>query len=253
MSEINNPVHVSDALIKALSSAHSVTVLTGAGVSAESGIPTFRDAMTGLWSQYNPHELATPEAFESNPHLVMDWYRWRRQLVSGSAPNPGHYALAELERKIPRFTLITQNVDGLHQQAGSTNVIELHGSLRRLRCSRSTCSYSTLEWPDQGLGACQKCGSYLRPDIVWFGEALPASALEKAIEAAHVCSIFFAIGTSGVVEPAATLPLVALQSGAEVIEINPVATPLSEYCKYTFSQLSGVVLPAIVKAVWGGS
>lgn len=244
------PTNLPDDLIQSLRSAQSVAVLTGAGISAESGIPTFRDAQTGLWAKYDPHELATPQAFDHNPELVMDWYRWRRQIVSGTAPNPGHLALAEMERRLPRFTLITQNVDGLHVLAGSKNIVELHGSLQRLRCSNSGCDFSTLDWADHGLVHCPNCGELLRPDIVWFGEMLPQNALQAAIEAARTCDIFFSIGTSGVVEPAASLPYEALREGAVVVEINPQPTPLSVHSRYYFSQPAGEALPRIVKAVW---
>jgi NAD-dependent deacetylase len=255
------PVTIPDELIFSLRQASAVTVLTGAGISAESGIPTFRDSQTGLWEKYDPHELATPEAFIKNPGLVMDWYRWRRELVGKSEPNPGHVALAEMERRLPAFTLITQNVDGLHVRAGSKNIVELHGSLRRLRCSgidltekiRSTgsCGYAIDEWSQEQIIYCPRCSSMLRPDVVWFGEELSAAALNTALQASQQCDIFFSIGTSGVVEPAASLPYHALRVGAVMVEINPNPTPLSVHSLYLFEQSSGVVLPQLVKAVWG--
>lgn len=244
-----NSIVIPDDLILALRSAQAVTVLTGAGISAESGIPTFRDSQSGLWAQYDPHDLATPQAFEQNPNLVMDWYRWRKQLVSGAAPNPGHTALAQLERLIPRFTLVTQNVDGLHEQAGSRDIIELHGSLQRLRCSAAGCRFTTREWPvETELAHCPECGNLLRPDVVWFGEMLPQDALQAALDAAHHCDIFFSVGTSGVVEPAASLPYEALRAGAVVVEVNPQPTPLSIHSRYYFPLEAGQALPSIVDA-----
>lgn len=253
-------INIPDPFIQTLRNAQSVTILTGAGISAESGIPTFRDSQTGLWAKYDPHELATPEAFDRNPALVMDWYRWRMSLVEKSKPNPGHYALAAMERHVPRLTLITQNVDGLHARAGSRSLVELHGSIRRLRCSR--CQYTLDHWPEddhapqqqsdqrQPPPACPECGALLRLDVVWFGEMLPVSALESAIQASRTCEVFFSIGTSGVVEPAASLPYEALRGGAVVVEINPQPTPLSVHARFYFSQPAGQVLPEILKAAW---
>lgn len=235
-------------LILTLRSAKSVTVLTGAGISAESGIPTFRDSQTGLWAQYDPHQLATPQAFADNPKLVLDWYRWRRDLVNQSAPNAGHLALAEMEKQLPRFTLITQNVDGLHRAAGSHNVVELHGNLQRLRCPLEGTIYSP--WPEEDLPRCESCGELLRPDVVWFGESLPHEAIKEAAEVSMHCDVFLTIGTSGMVEPAASLPYHALRANIPVVEINPVPTPLTVYATYHFPYPSGLFLPKLVKAVW---
>jgi NAD-dependent deacetylase len=243
-------IEVTPDLIKLLRSAKQVAVLTGAGVSAESGIPTFRAAQTGLWAQYDPQELATPEAFVKNPRLVWEWYAWRRELVSTARPNAGHFALAEMARRVERFTLITQNVDGLHQQAGSTDVIELHGNLHRSKCFREEIVID--EWVDIGEvpPRCPRCGDRLRPDVVWFGEVLPSDALHAASEAATTCDVFFSIGTSGLVEPAASLARVAMQHGAKVIEINPVATRLTSLVTFALHAPSGKMLPALVRAVW---
>ncbi len=224
-----------------------IAVLTGAGTSAESGVPTFRDAQTGLWAKYDPEELATPDAFAHNPQLVWDWYAWRRELVAESAPNPGHFALAEMASHPARFTLITQNVDGLHQQAGSEGVLELHGSIRRIRCSQD--DRIVTEW--SGDPRCPDCGSWLRPDVVWFGENLPADALQFASQAARSCDLFLTIGTSGLVQPAASLPLIAAEKGAVTVEINVEDTPLSRFMEFTLHGKSGEVLPALVTAVWG--
>ena len=188
-----------------LRNARSVAVLTGSGISAESGVPTFRDAQTGLWARYDPMELATPEAFERDPRLVWEWYAWRRELVGNAALNPGHEALAELESRVPDFVLLTQNVDGLHRRAGSQNVVELHGSILHSRCSVEGAFVEPREEDPEIPPSCPSCGAFLRPDVVWFGEALPAEALEEAFHAARECDLFFSIGTSSLVQPAASL------------------------------------------------
>lgn len=237
-----------------LRSAHSVVVLTGAGISAESGVPTFREAQTGLWARFRPEELATPQAFRKDPRLIWEWYAWRRELVAQARPNPGHLALAEMEKRLPVFTLITQNIDGLHQQAGSGSrfpVIELHGNIYRTKCFEED---SLVEnWSETGEvpPRCPKCGGPLRPDVVWFGEALPLQAIQAAWEAAQASEIFLSIGTSGLVEPAASLPFMALRAGASVVEINPNETPLTPQASYVLNGPSGKILPAIIKAVWG--
>jgi NAD-dependent deacetylase len=242
----------SSELIEKLGKARHIAVLTGAGVSAESGVPTFRQAQTGLWAQYDPQELATPAAFQRNPRLVWEWYTWRRELVAQARPNPGHFALAEMERLAPRFSLITQNVDGLHEQAGSRQVIELHGNITRTTCFADGRSVPT--WPptDEVPPRCPDCGAPLRPDVVWFGENLPYLALQAAVAAAHDCDIFLAVGTSGMVHPAASLPLEARQSGAMIVEINPQSTPLSPYMDHVLAGPSGEILPQLVQQVWPG-
>jgi NAD-dependent deacetylase len=244
-------MNFSTDLITALRSAQHVAVLTGAGVSAESGIPTFRDAQTGLWAQYRPEDLATPEAFERNPKLVWDWYAWRRELVEQSRPNAGHFALVQLQQRVIRLTLITQNVDGFHQLAGNTNVIELHGNLSRVKCSRD--GEAIDRWEDIGETPprCPRCGAYLRPDVVWFGEILPRGALEAAMQAATECDVFFSIGTSGLVEPAASLARMALQRGAKVVEVNATITPLTISATFMLRGVSGEILPELIKAAWG--
>ena len=226
-------------------------VLTGAGVSQESGLRTFRDAQIGLWAQYKPEDLASPEAFRRDPKLIWDWYAWRREAVKAVRPNPGHYALAEIEKQIPAFTLITQNVDGLHRMAGSQNVLELHGNIQRVRCSE--CYAITETWGDdtEAVPQCSLCGGLLRPDVVWFGEALPRDQLEASVAAARSCEVFFSIGTSGVVQPAASLAHAARNHGAVVVEVNAEATPLTPKVDYAFHGKSGEILPELVKAVWG--
>lgn len=220
-----------------------VAALTGAGISAESGVPTFRGE-EGLWRDYSPQELATPEAFRRDPVLVWEWYEWRRGLIGPCQPNPAHETLAEMERALADFTLITQNVDGLHQAAGSQRVLELHGNIWRTRCTR--CGNRTedhsVPLPDVPPH-CASCGGLLRPDVVWFGEPLPREVLDAAWRAAARCRTMLVVGTSAVVEPAASLPLVALRNEARVVEINPGQTPLSTYAHQTLREPAGEALP----------
>jgi len=225
-------------------------VLTGAGISAESGVPTFRDAQTGLWAEYRPEDLATPDAFARDPGLVWRWYAWRRELVGGAEPNAGHRALAELENLVPSFTLATQNVDGLHRRAGSRNVLELHGDISRSLCSREGTVVEP-EGPDEEPPRCPDCGAYLRPDVVWFGEALPVEAFERAQEAAGESGVFLSVGTSSLVQPAASLPQAALSGGATVAEVNPEPTPLTRYVDYALRAPAGEALPALLTASYG--
>lgn len=242
---------VPEELIERLRSARRIAVLTGAGVSQESGLQTFRDAQTGLWAQYRPEELASPEAFRRDPKLVWDWYAWRREAVKAVRPNPGHYALTEMEQRVPNFTLITQNVDGLHLMAGSRNLLELHGNIQRVRCAE--CHTFTETWGDdsESVPRCQVCGGLLRPDVVWFGESLPRDSLEAAVEAARSCDVFLSIGTSGVVQPAASLAFAAHNRGALVLEINAEPTPLTSKANYALHGKSGEILPRLVESVWG--
>ncbi len=238
-------------LISLLRGTSRLVALTGAGVSQESGLRTFRDAQTGLWAQYKPEDLASPEAFRRDPKLIWDWYAWRREAVKGVRPNAGHYALVEIEARLSEFALITQNVDGLHRMAGSKNVFELHGNIQRVRCA--DCYTFTETWGDdtESVPQCSVCGGLLRPDVVWFGEALPRDQLEAAVEAARACEVFFSIGTSGVVQPAASLAHAAHKHGAVLVEINAEATPLTSKANYAFHGKSGELLPELVKAVWG--
>jgi NAD-dependent deacetylase len=237
-------------LITLLKRTLKLAALTGAGVSQESGLRTFRDAQAGLWAQYKPEELASPEAFARDPKLIWDWYAWRREAVKAVRPNPGHYALVEIEKRIPQFTLITQNVDGLHRMAGSQNVLELHGNIQRVRCSE--CYMIADTWGDDTVSVpkCESCGGLLRPDVIWFGETLPLEQLEAAVEAARTCGVFFSIGTSGVVQPAASLAHAARNRGAVVVEINAEPTPLTPKANYFLQGKSGKNLPELVKEVW---
>lgn len=237
-------------LIALLSRRPPTAVLTGAGISAESGVPTFRDAQTGLWARYDALELATPQAFRRDPRLVWRWYEWRRELVRAAAPNDGHRALTALQEALTDFTLITQNVDGLHRAAGSTGVLELHGNIERTICPRDR---SPIEH-EPGLDAppgCPRCGAPGRPDVVWFGEALPVDVLQAAVEAARACELFLSVGTSSAVEPAASLPWMALEAGATVVEVNPDRTALSPNAHYTLTGPAGRILPALVRNAFG--
>ncbi len=246
LSNMDLPVE----LIRLLRSSNCVAALTGAGVSQESGLRTFRDAQTGLWQQYKPEELASPQAFARDPKLIWDWYTWRREAIKAVRPNPGHYALAEMAHRISDFTLITQNVDGLHCMAGSPQVIELHGNIQRVRCSE--CGEIAEDWNDDNANVprCSFCGGLLRPNVVWFEESLPRAELEAAMDAARNCQVFFSIGTSGVVQPAATLAYAAHNRGSVVVEINAERTPLTPKADYFFHGKSGEILPELVKAVW---
>ena len=241
---------IPQSLAGAIARARSVAVLTGAGVSAESGVPTFRDAQTGLWAQFDPQKLATPDAFRRNPKLVWDWYAWRRKLVAKADPNASHRALAVLEGRVSDFALITQNVDGLHRRAGSRNVVELHGNIGRVKCSRENTIVE--HWTEVGdeVPRCAGCGALLRPDVVWFEETLPPDALQAAEDAARRCQILLVVGTSAEVYPAAALPAYAKSAGATIVEINPNPTPLSDAADYVLRAPAGAVLPALVAAAW---
>ncbi|MCP5425012.1 MAG: NAD-dependent deacylase [Gammaproteobacteria bacterium] len=235
-----------EAFTQALRAAQRVAVLTGAGISAESGVPTFREAQTGLWAQYDPQQLATPEAFQANPKLVWDWYAWRRKLVRAVEPNLGHHALVSLEQRLPHLTLITQNVDGLHRRAGSRNILELHGDLFATRCFKENTPVEPVDDNSETPPRCARCGSWLRPGVVWFGESLPAAELHQAEAAAARCELFLSIGTSSLVYPAAELPFLALRSGATVVEINPQPTPLSQHAHFVLQGAAGEILPALL-------
>ncbi|MCH6552712.1 MAG: NAD-dependent deacetylase [Candidatus Acidiferrales bacterium] len=229
-----------------LAEAERVVVLTGAGISAESGVPTFRGA-GGLWRQHRPEDLATPEAFARGPRLVWEWYDWRRARVAKAEPNPGHLALAQLERRVPDFTLITQNVDGLHQRAGSRRVLKLHGDIWTLHCLGCGLEETNHDVPLREIPPRCSCGGLFRPGVVWFGEALPADVLRHAMEAAAHAQVFLVVGTSAVVQPAASLPLLAQQNGAKLVEINLEETPLSAQADASFWGKAGELLPRLLE------
>ena len=235
------------SLIESLRGAKKIVALTGAGISAESGLATFRDAQTGLWSKFKAEELATADAFRRDPKFVQDWYAWRRKQALKAEPNAGHLALVEMEKRAPQFVLVTQNVDGLHARAGSRRLIELHGNLHRFRCFENNCASDNF---DVENGRCRSCGGNLRPDIVWFGEMLPADGLESAVAAAEKCDVFFSIGTSSVVYPAADLWRRAKEGDAIVIEINKDPTPLTPLADHSFLGNAGEILPALVKQIY---
>jgi len=235
-------------LTTALAASFHTVVLTGSGTSAESGVPTFRDAQAGLWAKYRPEDLATPEAFHRNPQFVWDWYVWRRSIVAEVEPNPGHYAIAKLERRVPRVTLITQNVDGLHQRAGSTDVIEFHGNIMRSKCSVEHCIVD-VSADDASPPRCPNCGAPVRPDVVWFGEAIPTAALEAALTAVADCDVIMSVGTSSQVQPAASLAEHAQARGAILVEVNPESTPVTPLADFVLAGPSGQILPALVDAL----
>ena len=240
---------IPEELIEKLRYAKSVAVLTGAGISAESGVPTFRGE-NGLWKKFRPEELANFDAFMRNPDMVWEWYNYRRKIIEDVQPNPGHLALAELEKMISSFVVITQNVDNLHQRAGSRNVVELHGNILRNRCLScgQIIESETLDF-SQGAPKCPHCGGMLRPDVVWFGEMLPEEAIQRAYHAAETCDIFMVLGTSAVVYPAASLPEIALRQGAFIVEINPETTPVTDFAHVSLRGKTGEVLPLILQAL----
>lgn len=239
-----------------LRTSKNIAVLTGAGVSKESGVPTFRDAMDGLWARFDPQQLATPTAFMQNPRLVWDWYEYRREMVAKARPNPGHLALAELEKRAPSLTVITQNVDDLHEQAGSKNVIHLHGNIARSKCfynckgDPTIVDVSKIEYDKtQGPPSCPHCGRWLRPDVVWFGEMLPVDQLDAAKIASASADVMLVIGTSGLVTPAATLPELAKSRGAKIIEVNPDDSMITRIADIKLDGVSGEILPRVLEAM----
>lgn len=240
-----------------LRTATLAAVLTGAGVSKESGIPTFREAQTGLWARYDPQQLATPEAFRRDPQLVWEWYAYRRELLRSARPNPGHGAISELELRVPRVVVLTQNVDGLHQAAGSTDVVELHGNIARTKCAAACRGEPTVVDlaslpPNEREAApphCPHCGEALRPDVVWFGESLPVDAINRAYAVCADCDVLLVVGTSGVVYPAAALPLVAREAGVPVIEVNPEPSGVSALATVFLQGRGGDVLPQLLAAL----
>lgn len=245
-----------------LGRARRIVVFTGAGMSAESGVPTFRDDLTGLWARYDAQRLATPEAFDADPDLVWGWYEWRRARVRRAAPNPGHLAVTAIQARIPGSVVITQNVDDLHERAGSRAVVHLHGSLFAPRCvgaagHPAAFADSTGQEPaDPGEGRripppqCTRCGALLRPGVVWFGEHLPETALTAAVDAAAGCDVLLSVGTSAVVYPAAEIPRIAARGGAAVIQVNPQPTALDRICTVNLRGSAAQILPELVTAAW---
>lgn len=248
------------SLIKGLRAARHIVVFTGAGVSAESGIPTFRDALTGLWQQFDAEDLATRSAFKADPELVWGWYEWRRRRVMRARPNAAHLAIAAMAAHVPDLVVVTQNVDDLHERAGSVDPVHLHGSLFRPRCFACARPYTLPpgipDEPQHEGGSrmapprCEHCGGRVRPGVVWFGEALPLDAWRRATATVGQCEVMFSIGTSSLVYPAAELPVAAARADATVIQVNPGATGLDEVAHYNLVGPAGVMMPALCNAVW---
>ncbi|KPK65679.1 MAG: hypothetical protein AMS21_04090 [Gemmatimonas sp. SG8_38_2] len=241
--------------IGALHEAKSVVAATGAGMSKESGIPTFRDALDGLWARYNPEELATREGFRSDPWRVWGWYNYRRRLIAATSPHAGHDALAQLEELVPDITVVTQNIDGMHRRAGSKRVLELHGNIHRFKCFDQDHPVDDMEIPlveqDGSLEPprCTRCGSYVRPDVVWFGEMLPQGVFEEAESLARTCDVMLVVGTSGLVYPAAALPFTASGGGATVIEVNTEPSEITRTADVFIQGPAGRVLPEMVSGL----
>ena len=257
---MNTITPIPQELIADLKKATHVVVFTGAGVSAESGIPTFRDSLTGLWESFNAEDLATPGAFRKDKELVWGWYEWRRMRVLRAQPNPAHIAIAALAQLVPKLTVVTQNVDDLHERAGSADVLHLHGSLHSPRCA--TCGTAHIfppgipVEPEGGRRLSPpvcSCGGFVRPGVVWFGEDLPVRELHRAFKAAQECDMLFAIGTSGLVQPAARIPSLAKQAGACVVQVNPTSTELDRECTWTQRGAAGDSMPRLLLAAFGSA
>jgi NAD-dependent deacetylase len=229
-----------------LAESKQVAVLTGAGISAESGVPTFR-GKDGLWQGFRATDLATPQAFAREPKLVWKFYNWRRELLAPLQPNPAHKALIRLEEKVPQFSLITQNIDDLHHRAGSKNLVELHGNIWMVRCTRCHVVNRNEEVPLPELPTCKECGGLLRPHVVWFGEQLDPAILDKAVAAIRSCDTMLVIGTSALVQPAASLAIVAKEQDARVVEINLEPTPYSHKLDLALQGKAGEILPQLVE------
>jgi NAD-dependent deacetylase len=236
-------IQISASLIERLRDAKRVTVLTGAGVSAESGIPTFRGA-GGVWEKYDFQKLATPWGFREDPALVWEWYQLRQIEMKKASPNPAHVVIAAMAKYYPAFRVLTQNIDGMHQRAGSEDVVELHGSIWRMRCERDGTTV-TLDSPVADIPPLCQCGSIMRPDVVWFGEPLKPEVLAEASQAAAESDLMFVVGTSAIVYPAAALPVIVKNSDGAVVEINMEETDVSRYADASFFGRAGELLPAI--------
>ncbi len=234
-------------LVRRIRDAQSVSVLTGAGVSAESGIPTFRGA-GGIWEKYDFRVLATPEGFRKDSRLVWEWYQLRQGEIAKAKPNPAHLVIADMEKRFPSFSVITQNIDGMHERAGNKSVVELHGNIWRMRCERDGLMIR-LDSPVQDIPPLCQCGSIMRPDVVWFGEQLPPDAVDEASRIARESDVMFVVGTSAVVYPAAALPVITKNSGGAVVEVNLEPTDVSAYANLSIYGRAGDVMPAIWNAI----
>jgi NAD-dependent deacetylase len=248
-----NPMDRADfsEIIKAIQSAEEIVVFTGAGISADSGIPTFRDGATGLWNNIDPDEVASIRGFEVEPERVWAWHAQLKALVDSCQPNSGHFSISEFETRLSdkRITVITQNIDGYHRSAGSSRVYEIHGSIHRLRCHRNCSYFATWEQSDHHPVVCPNCGAQARPDVVWFGEALNEDLLGFAEAAARNADVFIAVGTSASVHPAAGLPIMAKLAGALVIEVNPHVTAFSEHADYFIRLNAGQFFTAVLDSM----
>jgi len=237
-----------EEVARALAASKSAVAFTGAGVSAESGVPTFRGA-GGLWERYRPEELATPEAFERDPVLVWRWYKWRQELIYAADPNPAHLALAELERLGVLKAVITQNVDGLHRKAGSRRVVELHGNIWRVRCTSCGREFPVEKPVGEIPPRCPICGGLLRPAVVWFGEPLPRGAWGEALSLASSADFMLVVGTSGAVYPAAHIPRIAKRNGAVIAVVDPGETALDDIADFKIRGKAAEILPRLVAEV----
>ena len=238
--------------VRWLAGVRRMVVLTGAGVSKESGIPTFREAGEGLWAQYDPMEMASREGFLRNPGLVWSWYEHRFGMVSSAEPNAGHRAIVDLEQLFPSVIVVTQNIDGLHRAAGSTRIVELHGNIRRFKClsgRHTDFSLADFAGQDEKPPLCPNCGDIIRPDVVWFGEYLPEKVVQEAYEACLQCEAMLVVGTSGVVQPAASLPRLAARAGAMVIDVNPEQDEIAMTADLFLKGKGGKMLPQLVAAL----
>jgi NAD-dependent deacetylase len=252
-------VSLPQQVLDRLRGAEHIAILTGAGVSAESGIPTFRDKLVGLWENFDPAELATPDAFQRDPALVWGWYEWRRAKVLCAQPNAAHRSIAKMAKLVPKLTLITQNVDDLHERAGSREVLHLHGELAKPYCERCRGPYTLPsgipEIPPQGQRieppTCPRCGSRIRPGVVWFGEGLPVRPWQSAVNAVQSCDVFLSIGTSAIVQPAASLIGMAARARSFTIQINPNPTEADDMVSFSLEGAAGRVMPALLEAAWG--
>lgn len=236
-----------EQIAKILANCSRCVMLTGAGMSAESGVPTFR-GKDGLWGKFRPEELATMDAFISNPKIVWEWYNWRRGLIDQVKPNPGHWAITELESLCDNFVLITQNVDNLHRVAGTKGILELHGNIHHNKCvdCNRPCD-ADLEIDPDHIPSCENCGGKIRPDVVWFGEMLDAQVINRAFQESEQAEIFFSVGTSSLIHPAASLPPMAKRSGATLVEVNVDETPISFMADFQVREKSGEFLPRLIE------
>ncbi|MEW6412512.1 MAG: NAD-dependent deacylase [Candidatus Zixiibacteriota bacterium] len=236
-----------EEIVDVMVNCRSCVVLTGAGISAESGVPTFR-GQEGLWKKFRPEELATMDAFIANPKIVWEWYNWRRQLMAKVTPNAGHLAITEMESWCESFTLVTQNVDNLHRTAGTQDILELHGNIQRNKCVDCNEPFDpVVEINPDKIPKCKLCGGRIRPDVVWFGELLNPQIIDRAFRVSQEADIFFSVGTSAIVHPAASLPPTAKRDGATLVEVNTEETPISFLADFQIREKSGEFLPRLVQ------